>query len=72
MFLLLFLDGFQVNDTLDLTPPDVNLGARCFTGLVDDLEPHSDHDLKELEDVVYDGLENLAGFICKKFQEPNS
>ncbi|KAL1498348.1 hypothetical protein ABEB36_009161 [Hypothenemus hampei] len=51
-----------------------NLSGRCFKSLSveDSTEEREDVEELELEDLVYDGLEHLAGFICKKTKEPSS
>lgn len=64
----------EVDDTPDLSPIEINLSGDCFAPLEVEVESFSniENDIPELSDATYDGLENLAGFICKKVKEPTS
>lgn len=64
----------EVDDTPDLSPIEINLSQDCFAPLEVEVESigNIEHDIPELSDATYDGLQNLAGFICKKVKEPTS
>ena len=68
------------DDTPNIPMDEINLCGKYFSAFKNDVssspeEPvNSDEsDLtKDLTDIEYDGLENLAGYVCHKLKEPNS
>lgn len=62
----------EIDDTPDLPIHEVNLSGRYFSTLNVINEQEQQLDVMELEGIAYDGLENLAGYICHKLKEPTS
>lgn len=62
------------DDTPNMTIDEVNLCGAVFSSVrVDeDNEVLSNNFESELNDIQYDGLEHLAGYICHKIQEKDS
>lgn len=65
----------EEDDTPDLPIEEVNLCGHYFSAVDDNKEPEEPSDSTtlnsvdiELSDIEYDGLENLAGYICYKMK----
>lgn len=70
----------EEDNTPDLPIIEPTLGAAFFNTILDEEVEmqqgeelrHEELDSNELSEVVYDGLENLAGYICHRLKEPSS
>lgn len=59
----------EEDDTPDLAK---DLSRQCFGALQIKQTNNTTDDVIELEDIAYDGLENVAGFICNKLKVSDS
>jgi len=64
--------NIERDETSDLESDEDLLSKECFSELTDPVPAGSevpDTLMQELDELAYDGLENLAGFICHKFRK---